>query len=290
VTLDVAPAARPLGRVPPSVLVLLAIVSTQIGGGIAKGLFAEFGPRGTVFIRVASAALLLLLVSRPRWRGLSGRQYGLVLLFGAILGAMNFAFYSALARIPLGVAVTVEFTGPLLVAVAGSRRARDLVWVALAAAGILLLSPIGSYARHDGDGVGIALALCAGACWGAYILTGARLGRAFAEGTGLSLAMAVAALGLAPAGAVSAATHGVRAPALLAAGCAVGLLSSALPYTLEVEALRRLPTRVFGVWMSLEPAVAAVAGFLMLGERLGLPAIIALVLITIASAGAAAFG
>ena len=281
------PAARTLARVPPSVLVSLSIVASQVGAGLAKGLFAEFGADGTVFIRVGSAAVLLLAISRPRWRGLTGRQVGLIVLFGAILAAMNWSFYSAIARIPLGVGVTVEFTGPLLVAVAGSRRPRDLLWVALAAAGILLLSPLET---HNVSAVGIGLALLAGALWGSYILIGARFGLAFESGDGLALAMTLAALSLAPVGAITALTHGVRRPDLLLTGCAVGLLSSALPYTLEVEALRRLPTRVFGVWMSLEPAVAAVAGFLILDERLGLHAIIALILITIASAGAAAFG
>ena len=281
------PPARTLAHVPPSILVFISIVSAQVGAGFAKGLFVEFGVAATVFIRVGSAALILVAMSRPRWRGLTRRQVGLTVLFGAILAAMNWSFYSAIARVPLGIAVTVEFTGPLLVAVAGSRRPRDLAWVALAAGGILLLSPL---EPHNVSSVGIALALLAGAFWGSYILIAAHFGRAFESGSGLALAMTLAALALAPVGAVTAVTHGVRAPGLLAAGCAVGLLSSALPYTLEVEALRRLPTRVFGVWMSLEPAVAAVAGFLILGERLDLHACIALIMITIASAGAAVLG
>ena len=262
-----------------------SISSTQIGAALAKDIFPIIGTRATVFLRVASAALLLLAVARPRWRGAWRRHLGVVALFGTILAVMNFCFYSALARVPLAIAVTVEFTGPLGVAVAGSRRARDLVWVVLAAIGILLLSPIEA---HDVDPIGIAYALGAGVCWAAYIIVGARMGRALEGGDALAVAMTIASVLLVPFGAAGVIHAGTAAT--IAIGCVVGLLSSALPYSLEVEALRRLPTRVFGVWMSLEPAIAAIAGFLMLGEHLGWRAVVALFLVTIASAGAAGWG
>jgi inner membrane transporter RhtA len=267
--------------------VLMSISSTQIGAALAQDIFPILGTPPTVFLRVASAALILLAITRPRWNGEWRRHVGLVVLFGTILGVMNFAFYMALARVPLAIAVTVEFIGPLGVAVAGSRRVRDLVWVVLAAAGIVLLSPIET---HDVDPVGILFALGAGVCWAAYIIAGSRMGRALEGGDALAVSMTIAAALLIPFGGAGVVVHGWHAPSAIAIGCAVGLLSSALPYTLEVEALRRLPTRVFGVWMSLEPAVAALAGFLMLGERLGWHAVGALVMITIASAGAAAWG
>jgi inner membrane transporter RhtA len=274
-----------LRSLPPVVLVLGSISSTQIGAAFAKDLFPIIGTQATVFLRVASAAILLLAVARPRWGGEWRRHIGTVALFGTILGVMNYCFYSALARVPLAVAVTVEFTGPLGVAVAGSRRARDLLWVAFAAVGILLLSPIEA---RDVDPIGIAYALGAGVCWAAYIIVGARMGRALEGGSALAVAMTIAAALLVPFGAAGVIHSGTAST--IAIGCVVGLLSSALPYSLEVEALRRLPTRVFGVWMSLEPAVAAVAGFLLLSEHLGWHAIIALVLVTIASAGAANWG
>lgn len=275
-----------LRSLPPVVLVLISISSTQVGAALAKDIFPIIGTRATVFLRVASAAVLLLAVARPRWNGEWRRHVGIVVVFGIILAVMNTLFYLSLSRVPLAVAVTVEFTGPLGVAIAGSRRVRDLVWVVLAGAGILLLSPIEA---KDIDPVGVAYALGAGVCWASYIIAGARMGRALEGGTALAVAMTIAAALLVPFGAVGV-VKGMRTPGAIAIGCVVGLLSSALPYSVEVEALRRLPTRVFGVWMSLEPAVAALAGFLMLGERLGVHGLVALVLITIASAGAAAWG
>jgi inner membrane transporter RhtA len=275
-----------LRSLPPVVLVLMSISSTQIGAALAKDVFPVLGTRPTVFLRVASAAILLLAVARPPWKGQWRRHMGIVTLFGTILAVMNFLFYMSLSRVPLAIAVTVEFTGPLAVAIAGSRRVRDLVWVVLAAAGILLLSPIEA---RDIDPVGVAYALGAGVCWAAYIIAGARMGRALEGGDALAVAMTIAAALLVPFGAMGV-VRGIRTPLAILTGCIVGLLSSAVPYSLEVEALRRLPTRVFGVWMSLEPGIAALAGFLMLGERLGWHGLVALVLITVASAGAAAWG
>jgi inner membrane transporter RhtA len=273
-------------RVPPVVLVLGAISSVQVGAAVAKTLFDEIGPGGTVFVRVLFAALVLALIWRPRVAGHGRREILLAVLFGLTLGGMNLAFYSALDRIPLGITVTLEFVGPLGVAVAGSRSALDLLWVALAAAGILLLSDFGS---GDLDRTGVALALLAGCLWAAYILLSARVGRVFPGGSGLSLAMIVAAALLVPVGVADAGTD-LLVPWILAAGAAVAILSSAIPYSLELEALRRMPAGVFGVLMSLEPAVAALAGFIVLGEDLVPRELVAILLVVAASAGAASGG
>jgi len=265
------------------VLVLGAVTSVQFGSAIAKGLFDEVGVGGTVFLRVFTAAIVLALIWRPPLRGLSRRELVVAVLFGISLAGMNLAFYSALDRIPLGIAVTLEFVGPLGVAVFGSRRPLDLAWVALAAAGILLLSDFGGAGL---DGLGVALALLAGAFWAAYILLSVRAGQAFPGGSGLALAMLVATVPLAPIG-IAEGGADLLAPAVLAVGIAVGMMSSAIPYTLELEALRRMPAGVFGVLMSLEPAVAATAGFIILGEDLAAREIVAILLVVAASAGAA---
>jgi inner membrane transporter RhtA len=270
-------------RVPPTALVLVAVSSVQVGAALAKTLFDEIGSGGTVFLRILAAAVVLAAIWRPRLRGHSSRDLGLALVFGLVLGAMNLAFYASIDRIPLGVAVTFEFVGPLGVAVFGSRRALDLVWVALAASGILLLSDFGTGGL---DGVGVSLALLAGAFWAAYILLSVRVGEAFPGGSGLALAMMVATVPLAPVG-IAEAGSGLLVPSVLLAGAAVGIMSSAIPYTLEMEALRRMPTGVFGVLMSLEPGVAALAGYLVLGESLVAREIAAIGLVVTASAGAA---
>jgi inner membrane transporter RhtA len=278
-----SPAVTAPPRVPPVVLVLGAISSVQVGAALAKTLFDEIGPGGTVFVRVAFAALLLAIVWRPRLGGHTRGDLWLALAFGFTLAGMNLAFYSALERIPLGVTVTLEFVGPLGVAVAGSRRALDLLWVALAAAGILLLSEFGA---TDLDGLGVGLALLAGCLWAAYIVLSARVGRVFPGGGGLALAMIVASVPLLPVG-VAEAGADLLVPWILAAGAAVAVLSSAVPYSLELEALRRMPAGLFGVLMSLEPAVAALAGFVLLGEDLAARELIAILLVVAASAGAA---
>jgi inner membrane transporter RhtA len=269
--------------VPPTLLVLAAVTSVQFGAALAKTLFDEIGAGGTVFLRVVSAALVLALIWRPRLAGHAARDLWLALLFGLVLAGMNLAFYASIDRIPLGIAVTLEFVGPLGVAVFGSRRPLGLVWVALAAAGILLLSDFGGGGL---DGVGVALALLAGALWAAYILVSARVGQVFPGGSGLALAMLVATIPLAPVGIADAGGE-LLVPWVLALGAVVGILSSAIPYALELEALRRLPVGVFGVLMSLEPAVAALAGFVLLGERLGTREVVAILLVVAASAGAA---
>ncbi len=277
------------GAAPPTSLVLLPIFSVQLGAALAKGLFEELGPGGTVFLRVGFAALVLLLLWRPSVRGHARGDYLVAILFGLTLAAMNFTLYQALDRIPLGVAVTLEFVGPLGVAVAGSRRMLDLLWVVLAAAGIVLLAPLDVLGETDLDPVGVALALLAGFFWASYILLSARTGSVFPGGTGLVIALCIGTAVLVPVGIVGGGTA-LLDPKLLLAGFVVAMLSSAVPYSLELEALRKLPARVFGVLMSLEPAVAALVGFVILGERLGLRALAAVLLVTVAAVGASRFG
>lgn len=275
------------GTVPPTGLVLISVGSTQFGAAIAKSLFKELGSTGTVFIRVGFAALVLLLLWRPQIKGYVRADYFLVILFGLALAGMNLCFYLAIERIPLAIAVTLEFIGPLGVAIAGSRRLLDLLWVILAAAGVSLLAP--SFGGAMLDPLGVTLALLGSSFWAAYILLSARTGRAFPGGAGLALAMAVAAVVLLPVGVLDGGAA-LLDPRLLTLGFGVALLSSALPYSLEIEALRRLPTRVFGVLLSLEPAIAAVVGFVILGEELGFRAITAVSLVTVATIGASLFG
>ncbi|MGI8845099.1 MAG: EamA family transporter, partial [Thermoleophilaceae bacterium] len=202
--------------------------------------------------------------------------------FGIALAAMNLGFYEAIDRIPLGVAVTLEFIGPLTVAIAGSRRALDLLWVTLAAGGILLLAGLGGGSI---DALGASLALLAGVCWGSYILLSARVGTVFSGGAGLALAMAVGAVLLVPVG-VAGAGSALLDGRVIVIGVAVAMLSSAIPYSLELRALRRLPTGVFGVLMSIEPAAAALAGLVVLGEVLHARELVAIALVVVASAGA----
>jgi inner membrane transporter RhtA len=265
------------------VLVFGGVASVQFGAAFAKSIFDEIGAGGTVFLRVVFAAVVLALIWPPRIAGHGRRDLILALLFGLSLAGMNASFYAALDRIPLGIAVTFEFVGPLGVAVFGSRRPLDLAWVGLAAAGILLLSDFGGTGL---DGLGVALALVAGGFWAAYILLSARVGQAFPGGAGLSLAMLIAVVPLAPLGIAEGGTD-LLLPAVLGVGFAVAMLSSAIPYRLELEALRRMPAGVFGVLMSLEPAVAAAAGFILLGEDLAGREVVAILLVVAASAGAA---
>ena len=270
-------------------LVILSIFSAQLGAAIAKTLFDSLGPGGTVFLRVAFAALVLLLLVRPTLGGHDRAAYLVAGLFGLALAGMNFSLYLAIDRIPLGVAVTLEFLGPLGVAVAGSRRMLDLLWVLLAATGILLLAPLGMFGGTDLDPVGVAFALLAACLWASYILLSARTGSAFAGGTGLVLALCVGTLLLFPFG-IAGAVQALLDPRLLLAAFGVAMLSTAIPFSLDLEALRKIPARIFGVLMSLEPAVAALAGLVVLGERLEMRAVAAVLLVTIAAAGASLYG
>jgi len=254
----------------------------QFGSSLAATLFQRLGPAGTVFLRLASAAIILVVLWRPRLHGRSSEELALAAVFGLVLGAMNLSFYEALDRIPLGIAVAIEFIGPLTVAVAGSRRRADVLWVALAVAGILALTHGGV---HRLNGLGVALALVAGCFWGAYILINARVGRAFQGGAGLTLAMCAAAVVALPIGIAGAGSHLLDGESL-ALGAVVGVLSSVIPYSFEVEALRRIAAPLFGVLMSLEPAMAALAGFIVLGQSLGARALAGIALVMIACVGA----
>ena len=268
---------------------LFPIISVQLGAAVAKSLFDSLGPGGAVFLRIAFAALVLFLLVRPKLGGHDRAGYLVAGLFGLALAGMNFSIYLAFDRIPLGVAVTLEFVGPLGVAVAGSRRVLDLLWVVLAAAGILLLAPLGVLGGMELDPVGVAFALLAGCLLACYILLSASTGSAIPGGTGLVIALCVGTLVLFPFG-IAGAGYALLDPKLLLAGFGVAMLSSAIPYSLELEALRKLPARVFGVLMSLDPAVAALAGLVVLGERLEMRAVAAVLFVTIAAAGASLFG
>lgn len=273
-------AGRALGAVPPPALVLVGIVSLQVGAAVAKQLFGVAGSVGVVALRLVFAAAVLLIVWRPSLR-MDRRVLTVVLGYGAVLAGMNIAFYQALARIPLGVAVTIEFLGPLSVALLGSRRWLDALWAVLAGLGVLLLTEDGGALRWTG----VAFALVAAACWAGYILLGAALGARTSDGQGLAVAMAFGGLLAAPLGVAQAGTALLR-PEVLIAGLAVALLSSVVPYSLELEALRRIPPRIFGVLMSLEPAVAALAGLVILGEALRPSQWLAICCVVAASAGA----
>jgi threonine/homoserine efflux transporter RhtA len=253
------PVRRPhLSSLPAPFLVVGAVVSVQIGGALAKHVIDDVGPGAATSLRLVFAAVVLLALWRPRLRR-SG--LGLILLYGLTLVVMNLLFYEALARAPLGAVVTVEFLGPLGVAVAGSRRPRDIAVVALAGLGILLLARGGDHVSL----LGLGLAALAGACWACYILVSAAVGREHPGASPLALAMAIAALVSIPFGAGRIGHADARS---LVLGAAIGILSSVLPYSFELEALRRLPARAFGVMMSMEPAVAALAGLVILGEQL----------------------
>jgi inner membrane transporter RhtA len=273
-------AGRTFGAIPPTALVLLGIVSVQLGSAVAKQLFGAVGSFGTVALRLFFAAAVLMLVWRPSLR-LNRRTWTVVFSYGVILGLMNLCFYLALARIPLGIAVTTEFLGPLAVALAGSRRWLDVFWAVLAAGGVVLLME----GRGDLNLVGFLFALAAGTCWGLYILASAALGRHTTEGDGLALGMAVAALVAVPFGVVDSGTALLQ-PWVLIAGLGVALLSSVIPYTLDLEALRKIPPRVFGILMSLEPAMAALIGLVVLQESLHWSQWIAVLCVVAASAGA----
>ncbi len=259
-----------------------AILSVQCGAALATTLFDSVGPQGAVLMRSTFGALALLAVARPRLGAIRAGPLREVVLFGVALAAVNLSFYAALDRLPLGIAVTLEFVGPLGVAVLGSHRRRDVIWALLAAAGILLLSH-GSGAGIDP--LGAALALAAGAFWALYILQSARVGSSYPGLSGLSVAVLISALIVAPFGIWQGGGE-LLAPANLLVGFAVGLLSSAIPFALELEALRRLPNAVFGVLMSMEPAVAALVGFIALSQALALIEVLGIGLVVCACAGA----
>ena len=274
-----------LGSVPPPALILLGIISVQVGAGLAKNLFDRLPPSAVVSLRLLTSAIVLAFLARKVLPGvLRAHTRGDLLVaagFGLTLAGMNFAIYQSFARIPLGVAVTIEFLGPLGVALLASRRPRDALWAVLAGAGVVMLARGGG----DLDPVGVAFALAAGVCWGGYILLSAATGRRFAGSSGLAVASIVGTAAVLPLGVAEGGAQ-MLDPALLLIGLGVGLLSSVIPYTLELEALRRMPARVFGVLMSLEPAAAALVGMALLGEILSGRQWIAIVCVVVASVGA----
>ncbi|GHF79360.1 EamA family transporter [Streptomyces griseosporeus] len=266
----------------PVGLVLAGGVSVQFGGALAVKLMSRAGALGVVSLRLLVAAVILLLVCRPSLRGHSRTDWGTVVVFGIAMAAMNGLFYQSVDRIPLGPAVTLEVLGPLALSVLASRRAINLVWAGLALAGVFLL---GGGGFSGLDPLGVAFALGAGAMWAAYIIFSARTGRRFPQADGLALAMAVGAVLFLPLGIAESGTK-LLDPVTIGLGAAVAVLSSVLPYTLELLALRRLPASTFAIMMSLEPALAATAGFLILHQSLAATEAIAIALVIAASMGA----
>lgn len=265
----------------PVLLVLVGIVSVQLGAAFAKNLFDEVAPVTVVWIRLVVSALILLVLARPRLSGHSRSDWAVMIGFGVSLATMNWAIYESFARLPLGVAVTIEFVGPLGLALAGSRRARDLVWAGLAAVGVVLLGAT----PGDLDPVGVGFALLAGAGWASYIVLSQQTGARWSGISGLAVASVVAAVLISP---VVLTLHPSQLAQwhVLAFGAAVGLLSSVVPYTCELVALRSIRTSVFGILMSLEPAAAALAGLVVVSEVLSLTQVLAIGCVVAASIGA----
>ncbi|MDO7849536.1 EamA family transporter [Hymenobacter sp. M29] len=268
--------------VPAVPAVLLSIVSVQGGAAIAKGLFPVLGAAGTTSLRIGLSALVLLAVVRPRLGQLRAAQWRAVAPYGLALGAMNFLFYCALARIPLGLAVTLEFVGPLGLALAGSRRWTDALWALLAAGGIALIAPWGGTGL---DLPGMALALAAGGCWAVYIVLGQRTAAVLPGPVAVTVGMLFAALPVLPFGVASGSLLALT-PHLLLLGGLLALFSSVLPFSLEMQAMKTLPTRTFSILMSLEPVAAALSGWLLLGEQLTVGQWLAVGFIVVASVGA----
>jgi inner membrane transporter RhtA len=273
--------SRAVRAVPAPGLIVVSIVSIQLGAAVAVDLFPVIGPVATTFLRLAFAAVLLLAVSRRTIDRSARRHAGSLLLYGVILGVMNLAFYGAISRIPLGIAVAIEFVGPLGLAVAGSRRPRDFAWIALAALGILLLTPqIG----NELDPIGVALAFLAGLCWAGFAVMSQRIGRALPGSSGLAIAMGIAAIVVLPVEVVSGGLGSLDL-GLLAAAIAVAVLSTALPLTLEFEALKRMSARTYGILVTLEPVVAAAVGAVLLGQAMGVNGLVAVACVTVAALG-----
>ncbi len=272
-------------RVSPIWLVLIGILSVQWGAGLAKTLFDQADPTTIVWLRLATSAVVLAVLARPALRGHSRSDWGVVVAFGLCLAVMNWSFYQSFQRIPIGLAVTIEFIGPLSVAVIGSRRARDLVWVGLAGLGVVLLG------LEPGrlNAAGVAFALLAGAAWAAYIYIAGATGRRWADFDGLAMASVIAAGLLTPLALVQ---HGSQLGQvdIVLLGAVVGVMSSVIPYACEMVALRSLRPSTFGVLMSLEPAAAALAGFVVVGEVLEPPQVVAIACVVAASIGATRSG
>lgn len=273
----------PSPDVVPVALVLGAVVSVQFGGALAATLIPIVGVAGSVALRLAFAVVVMLAVARPRVTGYRASDWATVAAFGVALAGMNAAFYASLTRLPLGVAVTIEFIGPLVLAASSSRRPRDIGAVVLAAVGVILIAEITQVEWAELDVVGILLALLAGAFWAAYIVLSGRVGARFPRLDGLALALVVAAVLVTPFGILNS-DGALLTPDALSRGLGIALLSSVLPYSLELLALRRLSTQVFGILLSLEPAVAAFAGFVVLDQRLAVLQLLGMTCVVCASA------
>jgi len=269
-------------EIPAVPSVLLSIISIQSGAAIAKGIFPVLGAESTASLRIVLSALILLLFNRPNLRNLTIAQWKAVALYGLTLGAMNLIFYMAIARIPLALGVALEFIGPLALALAGSKRMIDFLWVILAAGGIALIAPW----NHNGLNLtGVLLALLAGALWAAYIILGGRTSKIMDGRKAVTIGMIFASVVVLPVAIGNGLVTHLK-PWMLLSGLALALLSSAIPFSLEMSALRRIPAKTFSILMSLEPAVAAISGLVFLHEYLSLYEWIAVALIIIASAGA----
>ena len=268
-------------NIPPIPAVLMAIISVQSGAAIAKSLFPTIGAAGTASLRIGISAIILLAVYRPNLRKITLDQWKFVLPYGLCLGAMNLVFYFAIERIPIGLAVTLEFIGPLMVAVLGSKRIVDFLWVLLAAAGIILIAP---WTTNGVDILGASLALLAGVFWAAYIILGGKISAIMKGGDAVATGMLFAALLVVPFGILGEGLNNLT-PQLLGMGIALALLSSAIPFTLEMKALGQLPARTFSILMSLEPAAASICAFIFLQEYLSFNEILAVAFVVTASAG-----
>ncbi|WP_055092008.1 EamA family transporter [Flavobacterium aquidurense] len=268
-------------NIPPIYAVLLAIISVQCGAAIAKSLFPAIGAAGTASIRIGVSALILLVAYRPNLKAITPQQWKIVAPYGLSLGAMNLIFYLAIERIPIGLAVTLEFIGPLLVAIIGSKRLIDYCWVLLAAVGIALIAP---WTNDRVDILGVVFALLAGGFWAAYIVLGGKISQIMNGGQAVSTGMLFAAVLILPFGFYENGLANLT-PKLFGMGIALALLSSAIPFTLEMKALGQLPPRTFSILMSLEPAAASICAFIFLQEKLIFTEILAVVCVVIASAG-----
>jgi inner membrane transporter RhtA len=283
IPVSVATVNRPR-TIPPTALVMLSMLSVQLGAALAKQLFAEIGPGGTVFLRSAIGALILLLAWRPKLKTYTRHDFGMAALLGCSIAGMNLLFYSAVARLPLGICVTIEFLGPLGLSIILSRRWRDVLWVILAGSGVVLLSPLGGVDLNL-DPVGVLFAATAGIFWAIYIVLNRRIGKRFSNGAGVALALCASSTLLLPFGIANAGTL-FSNPVLLIIAFGMALLSSIIPFSLDFAALRNLPPRVFGILTSLEGGIAALVGAIFLGELLNIRELVAIVLVIIAAAGA----
>lgn len=270
-------------NLPPIPAVLLSIISVQCGAAIAKGLFPEIGAAATASLRIGLSAIILLVAFRPNFTKLNTKQWKYVILYGLSLGAMNMVFYMAIERIPIGLGVTLEFVGPLLLAIFSSKKAIDFIWIVLAATGIALIAP---WTSNGLNLTGVLLALLAGGFWAAYIILGGRISKIMKGGEAVAVGMLFATILILPFGIFSGGLNQLS-PKLLGLGASLALLSSAIPFTLEINALKQLPARTFSILMSLEPAMAALAAFVFLQEYLSVTECIAVACVVIASAGSA---